>query len=66
MRVHCDWWKMSVAMQLQMTWIHVAIKVSLTRPVMKHGIIDQVIRHWDGIEETEVKHFVNRSGSKRN
>ena len=35
------------------TWIHIAVKVSLTRPVMKHGI-----------KKMKMKNFVNHSGLK--
>ena len=53
---------MSVAMRLQMTWIHIAVKVSLTRPANETRNHRLSHRYWDGIEEMEVKHFVNRSG----
>ena len=64
MRMHCDWLKMSVAMRLQMTWIHVAVKVSLTRAGNETWNHRSSHRYWVGIEEMKVKHFVNRGGLK--
>ena len=64
MRMHCDWLKMYVAMRLQMTLIHIAIKVSLTRAGNETRNHRLSHRYWDGIEEMKVKHFVNHSGLK--
>ena len=43
---------------------HIAIKVSPTRPVNETWNHRSSHRYWDGIEEMEVKHFVNCCGLK--